>query len=71
MHGTRITVYNKDGDIIGHAWHTACDNIDCTTAIVNGRPWHACPIQAGVELMQYHFPTIDQAIRTLMEVYQH
>jgi hypothetical protein len=71
MHGMQLTVRNPARQIIGTIWHSGCDNDFCLTEIVNGKPWHACPSQSGVDLPggRYHFRTVEDGIQALREAF--
>jgi hypothetical protein len=65
MSDTNMTVRRRDGKVVGWVRNFGCDNTHCTTAVVNGKRWHATPSQEGVTMPEYHFRDLEQAITEL------
>lgn len=63
---TKLTVYDDQGEVIGWIRNHGCDNPECTTAVVNGKPWHAIP-RHGI-LSEYHYGNLDRALDALHAV---
>lgn len=62
---TTMTVRNDRSEVIGWVRNFGCENQNCTTAIINGKRWHAIPAGQGDTLPEYHFGDLDRALDAL------
>lgn len=65
---TDLVVLDDTKRVIGYVRNFGCENSRCTTAIINGRKWHAIPAKAGVILDDYHFNSVEAALQALHEM---
>lgn len=64
MFKTKLVVHDEQDRIVGWVRNFGCENDHCTTAVINGKTWHAIPaFGTHASWQEYHFRSLEDAVR--------